>query len=91
MLPPVHDALCRTIIGVKLNWPSASRQITATEPSCCHYDSCVKSAGGIATWNSFGEGAESLTIGDRATIFQHDPEFGALAGMFYIDQQTIDF
>ena len=39
----------------------------------------------------FGEGAESLTIGDRATISNMTPEFGASAGMFYIDQQTIDY
>lgn len=39
----------------------------------------------------FGEGAENLTIGDRATISNMTPEFGASAGMFYIDEQTIDY
>lgn len=39
----------------------------------------------------FGEGAKNLTIGDRATISNMTPEFGASAGMFYIDQQTIDY
>ncbi|MEW8660416.1 MAG: Fe/S-dependent 2-methylisocitrate dehydratase AcnD [Candidatus Thiodiazotropha endolucinida] len=39
----------------------------------------------------FGEGVESLTIGDRATISNMTPEFGASAGLFYIDQQTIDY
>lgn len=39
----------------------------------------------------FGEGADSLTIGDRATISNMTPEYGATAGMFYIDQQTIDY
>jgi len=39
----------------------------------------------------FGEGANSLTIGDRATISNMTPEFGASAGLFYIDQQTIDY
>lgn len=39
----------------------------------------------------FGEGAESLTIGDRATIANMTPEYGATAAMFYIDQQTIDY
>ena len=38
-----------------------------------------------------GEGASSLTIGDRATISNMTPEFGASAGLFYIDQQTIDY
>ena len=39
----------------------------------------------------FGEGAARLTIGDRATISNMTPEFGASAGMFYIDEQTIDY
>ncbi|MGC3874237.1 Fe/S-dependent 2-methylisocitrate dehydratase AcnD [Halomonas sp. GXIMD04776] len=39
----------------------------------------------------FGEGAADLTIGDRATISNMTPEFGASAGMFYIDEQTIDY
>lgn len=39
----------------------------------------------------FGEGASHLTLGDRATISNMTPEFGATAAMFYIDQQTIDY
>jgi len=39
----------------------------------------------------FGEGAAALTLGDRATISNMTPEFGASAGMFYIDRQTIDY
>ncbi|HIZ51723.1 MAG TPA: aconitate hydratase AcnA, partial [Candidatus Pseudomonas excrementavium] len=39
----------------------------------------------------FGEGADSLTIGDRATISNMCPEYGATAAMFYIDGQTIDY
>jgi len=39
----------------------------------------------------FGQGADALTIGDRATISNMTPEFGATAAMFYIDQQTIDY
>ncbi|MBA6380265.1 MULTISPECIES: Fe/S-dependent 2-methylisocitrate dehydratase AcnD [unclassified Colwellia] len=39
----------------------------------------------------FGEGTKGLTIGDRATISNMTPEYGASAGMFYIDQQTIDY
>ncbi|SAI68364.1 aconitate hydratase [Bordetella ansorpii] len=38
-----------------------------------------------------GEGASALTIGDRATISNMTPEFGATAAMFYIDGQTIDY
>jgi aconitate hydratase len=39
----------------------------------------------------FGEGAAHLTLGDRATISNMTPEYGATAAMFYIDQQTIDY
>ena len=39
----------------------------------------------------FGEGTKDLTVGDRATISNMTPEYGASAGMFYIDQQTIDY
>ncbi len=39
----------------------------------------------------FGEGADSLSVGDRATIANMTPEYGATAGLFYIDQQTIDY
>jgi len=39
----------------------------------------------------YGEGASALTLGDRATISNMTPEFGATAAMFSIDQQTIDY
>jgi aconitate hydratase len=39
----------------------------------------------------FGEGVPHLTLGDRATISNMTPEYGATAAMFYIDQQTIDY
>ncbi|MFT4070200.1 Fe/S-dependent 2-methylisocitrate dehydratase AcnD [Paraburkholderia sp.] len=39
----------------------------------------------------YGEGAKNLTLGDRATIANMAPEFGATAAMFYIDEQTIRY
>ena len=39
----------------------------------------------------FGEGAGSMSVGDRATISNMTPEYGATAAMFYIDQNTIDY
>ncbi|MCK9686876.1 Fe/S-dependent 2-methylisocitrate dehydratase AcnD [Scleromatobacter humisilvae] len=39
----------------------------------------------------FGEGAAALTLGDRATISNMTPEFGATAAMFFIDDQTLDY
>ncbi|WHI46998.1 Fe/S-dependent 2-methylisocitrate dehydratase AcnD [Microbulbifer sp. VAAF005] len=39
----------------------------------------------------YGEGASNLTLGDRATISNMTPEYGATAAMFSIDEQTIDY
>ncbi|MEE4680968.1 Fe/S-dependent 2-methylisocitrate dehydratase AcnD [Pseudomonas alliivorans] len=39
----------------------------------------------------YGDGAASLTLGDRATISNMAPEYGATAAMFSIDSQTIDY
>ena len=38
-----------------------------------------------------GEGAAALTLGDRATISNMAPEYGATAALFFIDQQTLDY
>ncbi|PBI95949.1 Aconitate hydratase [Variovorax boronicumulans] len=38
-----------------------------------------------------GEGAARLTLGDRATISNMAPEYGATAAMFAIDSQTLDY
>ncbi|MES2859055.1 MAG: aconitate hydratase AcnA, partial [Pseudomonadota bacterium] len=38
-----------------------------------------------------GEGAAALTLGDRATISNMAPEYGATAAMFFIDQNTLDY
>jgi len=46
----------------------------------------------VSTYLEFhGEGASRLTLGDRATISNMAPEFGATAAMFYIDEQTIKY
>jgi len=39
----------------------------------------------------FGDGTRRLTIGDRATISNMCPEYGATAALFYIDEQTLDY
>ena len=46
----------------------------------------------VSTYLEFyGEGADALTLGDRATISNMTPEFGASAAMFYIDEKTTDY
>lgn len=39
----------------------------------------------------YGEGVAHLTLGDRATISNMTPEFGASAALFAIDGRTIDY
>jgi len=46
----------------------------------------------VGAWiEFFGNGAASLSIGDRATISNMCPEYGATAALFPIDRQTIDY
>ncbi|BFM07958.1 Fe/S-dependent 2-methylisocitrate dehydratase AcnD [Halioxenophilus aromaticivorans] len=78
------------IVGVKL---TGKRQpgITATDIVLAITEFLRQERVVGAYLEFFGEGADSLTIGDRATISNMTPEFGATAGMFYIDQQTLDY
>ncbi len=39
----------------------------------------------------FGEGVESLSVADRATIANMAPEYGATAGFFPVDNKTLDY
>ena len=38
-----------------------------------------------------GPGAAALTVGDRATISNMAPEYGATAALFFIDDNTLDY
>ena len=78
------------IVGVKL---SGARQagITATDIVLALTEFLRKERVVGAFVEFFGEGAESLTVGDRATISNMTPEYGATAAMFAIDRQTIDY
>ncbi len=78
------------IIGVEL---SGRRQegITATDIVLALTEFLRKEKVVGAYLEFFGEGANTLTIGDRATISNMCPEYGATAALFYIDAQTIDY
>lgn len=39
----------------------------------------------------FGEGAESLSLADRATVANMAPEYGATTGFFPVDEKTLDY
>ena len=78
------------IVGVEL---TGKRQpgITATD-IVLELTAFLRKQRVVGAWlEFFGEGAASLTIGDRATISNMTPEYGATAGLFYIDEQTIDY
>jgi len=78
------------IIGVKLIGKRKSG-ITATDMVLAITEFLRNEKVVSAYLEFFGEGTKALTIGDRATISNMTPEYGASAGMFYIDQQTIDY
>ncbi|WP_289030171.1 Fe/S-dependent 2-methylisocitrate dehydratase AcnD [uncultured Paraglaciecola sp.] len=78
------------IVGVKIR---GSRQpgITATDIVLAMTEFLRDAKVVSAYLEFFGEGTAALTIGDRATISNMTPEYGASAGLFYIDKQTIDY
>lgn len=78
------------IVGVQLTGKPAPG-ITATDVVLALTEYLRKEKVVGAYIEFFGEGAAALTLGDRATISNMTPEFGATAALFYIDQQTIDY
>jgi aconitate hydratase len=78
------------IVGVELK---GKRQpgITATDIVLALTEFLRKERVVGAYLEFFGEGARALTLGDRATISNMTPEFGATAAMFSIDEKTIDY
>uniref|UniRef100_UPI0040485CE6 Fe/S-dependent 2-methylisocitrate dehydratase AcnD n=1 Tax=Orrella sp. TaxID=1921583 RepID=UPI0040485CE6 len=78
------------IIGVKLTGRLQSG-ITATDMVLALTEFLRNQKVVSSYLEFFGDGASHLTLGDRATISNMTPEYGATAAMFYIDQQTIDY
>ncbi|MBI3145215.1 MAG: Fe/S-dependent 2-methylisocitrate dehydratase AcnD, partial [Pseudogulbenkiania sp.] len=78
------------IVGVELSG-KPQPGITATDIVLALTEFLRKSKVVGAYLEFYGEGASALTLGDRATISNMAPEYGATAAMFSIDQQTIDY
>lgn len=78
------------IIGVELTG-KAQPGIQATDIVLALTEFLRKQKVVSAYLEFFGDGANSLSLGDRATISNMTPEYGATAAMFYIDQQTLDY
>ncbi len=78
------------IVGVSIKG-KRSEGITATDialaMTCFLRENAV-----ISSYLEFyGEGLAFLTLGDRATISNMTPEYGASAAMFAIDDQTLEY
>ncbi len=78
------------IIGVNLTG-KPQPNITATDVVLALTEFLRKEKVVGAYLEFHGEGAAALTLGDRATISNMAPEYGATAAMFFIDRQTIDY
>ncbi len=78
------------IVGVELTG-KPQPGITATDIVLALTEFLRKEKVVSAYLEFYGEGAANLTLGDRATIANMAPEFGATAAMFYIDAQTIKY
>jgi aconitate hydratase len=78
------------IVGVELTG-KPGKGITATDVVLALTEFLRKEKVVGAYLEFRGEGASALTLGDRATISNMAPEYGATAAMFYIDRQTIDY
>ena len=78
------------IVGVKLTGKPAAG-ITATDIVLVLTKFLRESKVVSAYLEFFGEGTAKLSLGDRATIANMAPEYGATAAMFYIDDKTIDY
>ncbi|WP_454874132.1 Fe/S-dependent 2-methylisocitrate dehydratase AcnD [Paraburkholderia xenovorans] len=78
------------IVGVELTG-KPGEGITATDVVLSLTEFLRKEKVVGAYLEFFGAGTANLTLGDRATIANMSPEFGATAAMFYIDEQTIKY
>jgi 2-methylcitrate dehydratase (2-methyl-trans-aconitate forming) len=78
------------IVGVELTGRPQSG-ITATDVVLALTEFLRKSKVVSAYLEFYGEGATALSLGDRATISNMAPEYGATAAMFYIDAQTMAY
>jgi 2-methylcitrate dehydratase (2-methyl-trans-aconitate forming) len=78
------------IIGVHLTG-KPQPNITATDIVLAMTEFLRKEKVVGAYLEFYGEGASALTLGDRATISNMAPEYGATAAMFFIDSNTLDY
>jgi aconitate hydratase len=78
------------IVGVELSG-KPQPTITATDVVLALTEFLRKEKVVGAYLEFHGAGAAALTLGDRATISNMAPEYGATAAMFFIDDNTLDY
>ena len=78
------------IVGVNLE-NQLKEGITSTD-LVLHITKLLRANKVVGSFIEFcGEGVENLTVGDRATISNMAPEYGATAVLFPVDNSTLDY
>ena len=78
------------VIGVHVTG-SLREGVTATDLAL-HVTQLLRAEKVVGKFVEFyGEGAENLTLADRATVANMAPEYGATMGFFPIDEKTLDY
>ena len=90
MLGQPISMLIPKVVGFKLTG-SVSEGVTATD-LVLNIVEMLRVHGVVGKFVEFyGDGLDNLSLGDRATIANMAPEYGATCGIFPIDEETIDY
>ena len=90
MLGQPISMLIPKVVGFKLTG-KFSEGITATD-LVLNIVEMLRVHGVVGKFVEFyGDGLDNLSLGDRATIANMAPEYGATCGIFPIDEETIDY
>jgi aconitate hydratase len=90
MLGLATSMLIPQVIGVKLSG-SLNAGVTATDLVLTITEK-LRTYGVVSKFVEFcGDGIETLSLSDRATVANMAPEYGATCGFFPIDQESLDY
>ena len=90
MLGQPISMLIPKVVGFKLTG-KVSEGVTATD-LVLNVVEMLRAHGVVGKFVEFyGDGLDNLSLGDRATIANMAPEYGATCGIFPIDDETLDY
>ena len=90
MLGQPISMLIPKVVGFKLTG-KVSEGVTATD-LVLNIVEILRIHGVVGKFVEFyGDGLDNLSLGDRATIANMAPEYGATCGIFPVDEETIDY